>query len=162
MRPETPQERRARELLQQDVEDSPLRGRRIEQRLRNFRPNADSYLAALGGPLPYMRRLKAIHAETEEHELQLAEAYAELAAETAGDDDAFVRRWQDLAEGWDFGAVNALIEAHNRFYPVESRLPMDPRTGDYVLVNGERYTRTPLDADWVLARFPAAPARAVA
>ena len=92
MRPETPQERRARELLQQDVEDSPLRGRRIEQRLRNFRPNADSYLAALGGPLPYMRRLKAIHAETEEHELQLAEAYAELAAETA-EFGCLSRRW---------------------------------------------------------------------
>ena len=161
MRPETPQERRARELLQQDVEDSPLRGRRLEQRLRNFRPNADSYLAALGGPLPYMRRLKAIHAETEQHELQLAEAYATL-AEESGDDDSFARRWRELAESWNFAEVNRLIEAHNRWYPVESRLPMDPKTGDYVLVDGRRYTYLPLDADWVLARFPAAPARAVA
>ena len=68
VRPETPRERRARELLQEDVADSPLRGRRVEHRLRNFTPSADSYLAALGGPLPYMARLRAIHVQTLEHE----------------------------------------------------------------------------------------------
>jgi hypothetical protein len=26
--------------------------------------------------------------------------------------------------------VNELIDRHNRFYPAESRLPMDPRTRD--------------------------------
>jgi hypothetical protein len=31
---------------------------------------------------------------------------------------------------------------------------MDPRTGDFVLVGGERYDRRPLDATWVLERFP--------
>ncbi len=35
---------------------------------------------------------------------------------------------------WDFGAVNDLIERHNRFYPIESRLPMDVRRRDYALV----------------------------
>ena len=69
--PETARERRERELLQDDVAGSPLRGRRIEQRLRNFTPSADSYLVALGGPLPYMTRLRAIHVQTAEHERQL-------------------------------------------------------------------------------------------
>jgi hypothetical protein len=32
---------------------------------------------------------------------------------------------------------------------------MDPRTGEHVLVNGRDYRLRPLDADWVLARFPA-------
>ena len=31
---------------------------------------------------------------------------------------------------------------------------MNPRTGDFVLVNGRRYTREPLDTAWILARFP--------
>jgi hypothetical protein len=33
---------------------------------------------------------------------------------------------------------------------------MNPRTGDFVLVNGRPYTREPLDAAWVLSRFPPA------
>jgi hypothetical protein len=37
---------------------------------------------------------------------------------------------------------------------------MDPRTGDFVLVNGKPYRREPLDARWILARFPAADERA--
>ena len=51
--------------------------------------------------------------------------------------------------------MNALIDAHNRFYPAESRLPMDPRTRNYALVGGEDYRRRPLDAAWALEQFPA-------
>jgi hypothetical protein len=51
--------------------------------------------------------------------------------------------------------VNDLIERHNRHYPAESRLPMNPRTGDFVLVNGRPYTREPIRASWILERFPA-------
>jgi hypothetical protein len=32
---------------------------------------------------------------------------------------------------------------------------MDPRTGDFALVNGEDYRKRPLDAAWALERFPA-------
>jgi hypothetical protein len=60
------------------------------------------------------------------------------------------------AERWDFGDVNELIEKHNRWFPIESRLPMDPRTRDFVKVGGREYRRDPLDAAWVLNRFPAA------
>jgi hypothetical protein len=161
VRPETPRERRERELLQLDVQDSPLAGRRIEHRLRNFTPNPDSYLAALGGPLPYMSRLRAIHAQTVEHERQLDAAWQELRSEIA-DDAAFAGRWHETAQRWSFYEVNELIDRHNRWYPVESRLPMNPQTGDYALVNGEHYRRRPLDATWVLERFPAQVPRGVA
>jgi len=32
---------------------------------------------------------------------------------------------------------------------------MNPRTKDYVLVNGRSYRREVLDAAWILERFPA-------
>ena len=32
---------------------------------------------------------------------------------------------------------------------------MDPRTGDFVKRAGRSYRLEPLDADWVLERFPA-------
>jgi hypothetical protein len=55
----------------------------------------------------------------------------------------------------DFYEINDLIDRHNRWYPVESRLPMDPRRGDYALVNGKDYRLAPLDSGWILERFPA-------
>ena len=148
--PETPRDRRNLAALEADLRDSPLRGRELPMRLRNFRPDAGSYLASLGGPLPYMARLREIDAQTSQHEERLAEAYDRLGGDAEG--------WRAVARGWDFTEVNDLIERHNRWYPAESRLPMDPRTGDYALVNGRSYRRRPLDERWVLERFPSRPA----
>jgi hypothetical protein len=68
--------------------------------------------------------------------------------------EEFAASWQERAAHWSFDEVNDLIDRHNRWYPVESRLPMDPRTGDYALVNGRDYRLSALDAAWVLDRFP--------
>ena len=151
---ETPRDRRDREALAEDVRSSGLRGRRLRLRLRNFRPSADGYLSALGGPLPYMVRLRTIAEQTAEHERRLQAARAELLA-TRSDDAAFAAAWTAAVEGWSFDEVNALIDSHNRYYPAESRLPMDPRTRNYALVGGEDYRRRPLDAAWALEQFPA-------
>ena len=51
--------------------------------------------------------------------------------------------------------MNELIERHNRNFPAEARLAMDPRTRDFVRINGRSYLREPLDARWILDRFPA-------
>ena len=145
-------------LLEQDLEGSPLKGKPLRGRMRNFRPAVDTYVASLGGPLAYMQRLRQIELETEQHERLLADAWRDLAAECAGDPAAFAERWRRTAERWNFVAVNDLIDRHNRWYPAESRLPMDPGTGDYALVNGQSYRHRPLDAAWALERFPLRPA----
>jgi hypothetical protein len=144
--PETPRDRRNLRGLAEDMRDNPLAGNPLPLRLRHFRPDASSYLASLGGPPPYMARLREIAAMADEHERALAEEY-EL---RGGDPDA----WRALAERWDFSEVNDLIDHHNHWYPAEARLPMDPMTGDHALVNGEHYSKRPLDATWVLERFP--------
>jgi hypothetical protein len=144
--PETPRDRRNLQGLAEDMLDNPLARKQLELRLRNFRPDASNYLASLGGPPPYMARLREIAALTAEHEAALAEEYERRRNDPAA--------WKELAAAWDFGEVNDLIDRHNRWYPAERRLPMDPGTGDYVLVNGEHYSQRPLDATWVLERFP--------
>jgi hypothetical protein len=151
---ETPRDRRQREALAEDIRSSTLHGRPLRLRLRNFRPSADGYLAALGGPLPYMIRLRELTRLTTAHEQRLADAWKALAA-TGLDDEAFAAAWRAEVEGWSFCEVNELIDRHNRFYPAESRLPMDPSTRTYALVGGEDYRRRPLDSAWALARFPA-------
>jgi hypothetical protein len=142
----TPPSQRERELLEVDRDLNPLFGAPLRRRIRNFRPEADNYIASLGGPLPYMRRLRTIEDETDRHLARLAEAYEEHRSDPAG--------WRRVAAQWDFGAVNELIENHNRWYPIEARLAMDPRSRDFVKVGGRPYRREPLDTTWILARFP--------
>jgi hypothetical protein len=153
-RPETPRDRREREALEEDLQGNPLTGRPLRRRLRNFRPDASAQLVAIGGPLAWMRRLRQIEVALEEHEVRLQEAWEALADSTDGDADGFAHEWHALAERWSFRDVNDLIERHNRHFPAESRLPMNPRTGDFVLVNGRPYTRDPIGAEWILERFP--------
>jgi hypothetical protein len=143
----TPPSRRERELVERDRDINGLTGKPIRRRIRNFRAEPDTYLASLGGPLPYMRRLRQIEEETAGHLARLAKAYAERGYDPVG--------WRRLAERWDFGEVNELIEKHNRWYPIEARLAMDPKSRDFVKVGGRPFRREPLDAAWVLERFPA-------
>lgn len=142
----TPPSLAERKRLLDEVEVNPLTGKPLRRRIRRFRPEADRYLASLGGPLPYMQRLRQIDDAIDAHAARLEQAHAEHGADPV--------RWRRLAERWDFGEVNDLIERHNRFYPIEARLAMDPRTRDYVKVGGRSYRREPLDAQWILERFP--------
>lgn len=153
VRPAGPVERADERRLAEDLEGSPLRGRPLRRVLRNFRPDVAGYVVSLGGPRPHMQRLREIEVLVERHERELEDAWSALAADCR-DHAEFARRWRDLAARRRFDEVNELIERHNRFFPAEARLPMDPRTGDFVLVGGNRYDRRPLDADWVLERFP--------
>ena len=146
--PETPRDRRNLQGLEEDVRDSPLTGKALPLRLRNFRPDATQ--------LPRLaRRAAPVHAAAARDRRADggARAGARRGVRGVGERPS---AWRALAERWDFGEVNDLIDRHNRWYPVEARLPMDPRTGDYALVNGERYSKAPLDAAWILQRFPVA------
>jgi hypothetical protein len=152
--PETPRDRREREALDEDLRAIASSGRPIRIRPRHFRPSADAYLAASRGPLAYMLRLHEIEKQTALLEDKCGAAWRELAEDCGGDAARFSRRWRRAARRFSFDEVNDLVERHNRWYPAESNLPMDPRTGDYVLVNGRDYRLTPLDGSWVLERFP--------
>lgn len=154
IRPETSRDREERRVLSEELAVSPLKGRPLEQRPRNFRPDADAAIRALGGPAHWMRRLRAIEDEIDRHEAQLEAAWRELAAE-APTADEFARLWRETARTWSFAEVNELIERHNRNFPAEARLAMDPRTRDFVRINGRPYERDPLDATWILERWPA-------
>lgn len=142
----TPRSQAERRKLEHESELNPLTGRRLPRRIQRFRPEADRYLASLGGPLPYMQRLRQIDEAVDAHRARLAALHA---AHTQG-----AEAWRRIAARWDFGEVNDLIERHNRWYPVEARLAMDPRTRDFVKVGGRSYRRKLLDEAWILEQFP--------
>lgn len=145
-RAQTARERRQLEAIGEDLRSSPLRGRPLRHRLRNFRPAAEGYLASLGGPLPYMQRLREIERLMREHEEGLLSERSRLSAVTPP--EQFEKAWDEALARWPFHEVNDLIARHNRWFPVEARLPMDPRRGDFALVNGRDYRLQPLDAAW--------------
>ena len=153
--PETPRQRRELAALAEDLETIELTGRPLPVRARHFRPSADAYLVATRGPLPYMLRLREIEQRAAAAEETLREAWETLAHECEGNPDRFQNAWTATAEAWSFDELNDLVDRHNRWYPVESRLPMDPRRGDHALVNGRDYRLEPFDVGWVLERFAA-------
>ena len=91
IRPETARDREERQILEAELAVSPLTGKPLEQRLRNFRPGADSAIRALGGPTVWMRRLRTIENEVERHEADLGACWLALASETADAEDFSVQ-----------------------------------------------------------------------
>ncbi len=154
-RAQTSRDRRQLEGVREDLRSSPLRANALPLRLRNFAPAADGYLAALGGPLPYMTRLREIESMTADHLAALAAEHEALAHSVPR--ECFASEWRALVAAWGFEEVNDLIARHNRWFPAESRLPMDPTRGDFALVNGRDYRLAPLDPEWALSRFPEEP-----
>jgi hypothetical protein len=141
------------ERLRGSLEDETVVGRPLSRRARQTKRTVEAYLRA-GGVPRYMERLRDIDAELALHGYRLQRAYRALQQACGDDAEAFARRWRERAHLWCFDRVNELIRDHNTWYPVETGLPMDPRTRDYVRRRGRSYRRTEVGAEWVLERFP--------
>ena len=126
-----------------------MSGRPLPHRLRLGPVELDRYLAGQLQGLAYMRRLRAIEDEEARHLRELEEAWRALADE-APDDAAFALAWREVAAAWDFRRINDLIAKHNAYYPIEARVPMNPRTGNYA----RTWQRGDVHAEWILERFP--------
>jgi hypothetical protein len=149
---ESPVERR----IARSFEDTQGFGKPLSRRARQTRRSVEAYLKA--GMLPrYMERLREIDREREALRARIGQSYGALRAECMGDARLFARLWCKRARSWRFDHLNELIHEHNEWYPIESSLPMDPRTRDYVRIRGRSYRREELGPDWVLRQFPAEP-----
>jgi hypothetical protein len=80
---------------------------------RNFALSVGERLRALAqGPPAYMRRRRRIE-DLEERLVRLFAAGVEASS-------------PDVVSA--FAALNDLVDKHNRYYPIEANLPVDPRT----------------------------------
>jgi hypothetical protein len=141
-----------RRIARSVVDESGV-GKPLSRRARQTRRTVEAYLAA--GLIPrYMERLREIETERARHRAQLAGAYRALRDACGDDREGFARRWRAQAYSWRFEEINQLVREHNEWYPIESGLPLDPRTGDYVPIRGRSYRRPLLGPRWVLEQFP--------
>lgn len=152
---EQPDRTPAERVVRRSLSGASAAGRPLPQASIERERSIEGYLLGQEPPA-WMRRARSIERLTRAHERALADARVELRERHAGDPAGFAAAWEALAGRWDFRDVNELVDAHNEWYPVERRLPMDPRTGEYVTVGGGRsYRRERLGPAWVLRRFPA-------
>jgi hypothetical protein len=144
-------------VLERSLVDASGLGKPLSRRAATTQRTVEAYLKAGVRPR-WMERVVEVDQGIAAERRRLDRAYRALLAEYGRDRAAFARRWRELARSWRFPAeLNALIEQHNEWYPVERRLPMNPRTGDYVPVGGRSYRRPVLGPEWVLAEFPPTP-----
>jgi hypothetical protein len=95
---------------------------------RNFTLTADERVrAVMAGPPAYVRRRR--HIEDLEGRLLAAIAGCEG---LAPEDAAALLRWIEH----QLERLGVLVVDHNRYYPVEANLPLDPRTGE--MIDGRR------------------------
>ena len=90
---------------------------------RNFSISTAATLRAAAGPHAYMRRKRHI----EDLSASLRETVASAIARGGGDMAAARRQVEgDVRVVKALRELNRLIEAHNRYYPIEANLPLDP------------------------------------
>lgn len=145
----TPVER----LLARKREHDEGEGRRLSDRAAQSQRTLEAYLKAGNRPR-WMERLAEIEQGIGAARRRLERAHRALAAEHQGDPEGFERRWREIARSSSFDEVNLLIGQHNDWFPIERQLAVDPRTRDYVRINGRSYRREPLTPEWVLEQFP--------
>lgn len=82
---------------------------------------------------------------------ELAERHAAMHAE---DPESFPERWRAFASAARYDELNDLVRKHNLYYPMERDLPMNPRTGEYVMTHGRSFLRPEVTPAWILENFP--------
>lgn len=99
---------------------------------RNFTLGVDERIRALtiGAPAYALRKRKIEDTEEKWVETLVALRTKLEAAGAPGPD--VERALREKAETFDYAKLNELVAQHNRWYPVEANLPMDPR-GRYLV-----------------------------
>ena len=105
---------------------------------RNFSLSVGERIRALTIGVPaYATRKKGIEDQEERWTRTLVALHDTLTARADLTEEAIARAVRDRAETFDLRRINAQIELHNRYYPMEANLAMD-LTGAY-LVFGRRW-----------------------
>jgi hypothetical protein len=124
----------------------------VRRPVRNV-ATVERYLQA--GVIPrFIERGRQIEDGVHRHHKRLQRAYEWAQEQHGGRPEEFAAYWRALAESWRFDDINELIDEHNRWYPAERRLPLNPRTGDYLTIGNRDWRRRPLDSAWILEHFP--------
>jgi hypothetical protein len=146
---------RERRLLA-DLETSGRLGTPVEARAMPFTIAPEEISRAIiSGPPRYATRRRRIEATIERLLVAARDAWHALADQHHDRPDRFAADWLAWLADLDVVELNRLIDANNRYYPIEARLRVDIRTGNYITFDGRDFRYPAVTAAWLALRFPA-------
>lgn len=109
----------------------------------NFKISLDARVRAAAGVPAYMRRKRRIEDLEDALRQALDEVYQEALDEAQGDASQAREELLKTAREMDLNLLNDLIGRHNRYYPIEANLPVDPKTGKFLVLGKVWVPETP-------------------
>ena len=147
-------ERRLSETLDSHEFPDTLRGKPLKIRQKNFNvPLAKRVQSYLGAP-EYAARARKIEDAIEQLMTELSLEYAEMTNAFEDKPDLFSKKWTALIASLDLKELNALIDKHNRYYPLEANLRTDPDSGKYLMGGTVWEQKEKITKDDLIKRFP--------
>jgi hypothetical protein len=117
---------------------------------RNFTLGVDERIRALtiGAPA-YATRKRKIEDTEEQWVSALVALRAKLEA-NGGSPEEIAHALREKAATFDYKKQNALVALHNRWYPVEANLRIDPKTGGYLVYGRTWHPEAEFTAERIL------------
>lgn len=117
---------------------------------RNFTISTEDRVRALSiGAPAYAERKRRIE-DAEAAWINILLDLHEAMTAAGQPEDAIVAALRKKADTFDFTRVNVLVDKHNRYYPIEANLPMDMKTGGYLLFGRPWRREAPFDAERIV------------
>lgn len=108
--------------------DSCVAGKPLKIPQVNFTIPLEKKIQALSGPPYFAVRARRIEHMTDQLIEKLTAKYSNMIEKFGSRPNVFARKWKELIEGWPLDRLNDLIEKHNKYFPIEANLPIDPRS----------------------------------
>ncbi len=121
----------------------------------NFTISLENKVKSMFGPPHYATRARRIEIITQRLIEDLTVEYDRMVAKLGDDSEGFTKQWQELIRSMELVEINDLIDKHNRYYPIEANLQIDPDSGA-PLVGSVLWEPVPqITIEGLLDRFPA-------
>lgn len=117
---------------------------------RNFTISTEERVRAMSiGAPAYAERKRRIEDAEDTWLRALVDVHDALAG--AGTSrEATIAAMRRKAASFDFARVNKLVATHNRYYPIEANLPLDPATSAYLVAGRPWKPEAPFDVERVV------------
>ncbi len=156
-RVDSPRENELARRLSETAPPAETAGRPLHIHASPFGMSVADYLKAAAGAPAWSRRLVCLQSLDAELRAQIEATLAEQRERFAGRPEALAAAWRAHLQSLDLSAINAVIDKHNAYYPIEAGLRMQWPSGRYLLPSGVTYPLAHVTAETLLGEFPPDP-----
>ena len=120
----------------------------------NFTIPLEKKIQAVSGPPYYAIRARQIEQLTEHLMEDLTVQYRNMMDKFSDRPEIFASKWKESIKSVELDSLNDLIERHNKYYPIETNLPIDPRSGALMFGCARWEPKDKVTTDSLLQLFP--------